>query len=367
VSSSTEESRPGNVLIEQSSPNGNVLATVEELGGAVYLYLHGAEDSDFKSRACWICNLRPAPPEIDIDAMKRGEPPLMPASACAHPQGATPLDASRLNFLWFEEGDALALYEGDDLLAIVPGWAGPNNFSGYARDCIAQTRLAWPLKDAQASFRGRLESAQEFWRSWSEEKPWHAIQERMLEAYGRAFGVKESKYYSIDSGKWPPRAIARYEAPAGVILVTLGISIRPQPLVEMYVQDPRPQRRIELGIALERSQFTEEEIMATIKYLATQANLPWNAYSWLGNGHTMGCDSCPVGPQFDAMMLLKAPSGAPPIILPSYRDDPVNLLWMVPLTEAERQYAAEKGSGELMARLAPKFPLWPHRSRDGVV
>jgi hypothetical protein len=354
-----------NVLLEQVSPNDNVLATVEEQRGVVYLYLHAGEGTDFDARACWVRNLRPAPAEIEVEAMKRGEPPLMPAKACAHPDGAPPLDPARLSFLWFEEGDGVALYEGDDLLAVVPGWSGHENFRGYARDCAEKTPLAWPLKDAEA-IPPRLAAAQAFWQSWEKGNAWAPLRDAMLKAYDRAFGREHGKYYAIDGGKWPPRALARYETDRATVLVTLGVCIRPQPKVEQFVQDPRPLRRIELGMALDRGEFAEPEVMQAANFIGAQANLPWHAYSWLGNGHTVGCDPCPVGDEFDAMLLLKSPSGAPPVLLPPYRDDPVNLLWMVPVTESERRLAAEKGSGELMAKLAPQFPLWPHRKRTAV-
>ncbi|MCP3774470.1 suppressor of fused domain protein [Paenibacillus sp. MZ04-78.2] len=44
------------------------------------------------------------------------------------------------------------------------------------------------------------------------------------------------------------------------------------------------------------------------------------------------------------------PPHAPAIALPEIGGDPVNLLWMIPITEEERKYAEEQGTERLFAR-----------------
>jgi hypothetical protein len=359
--------RPGvSVLLEHASPNGNVLATVEEQAGVTYLYLHAAEGIELAPRACWVRNLKPAPAEVDTAATKRGDPPLLPASACAHPQGAEPLDQAKLRVVWFEEGDAAALLEGEEVLAVISNVGGDGRFHGYARDCTTQSPFCWPLAGADAVVE-RVREAETFWRSW-EHSPWVGIRDGLRGAYERAFGVRESQYYAIDNNEWPPRAIARYDTPTAVVLVTLGVSVRPQPTVERYIEDPRSLRRIEMGVAVAREFAEADDSVVTniTRYLAAQANLPWERYVWLGNGHAIACEPHPLGEPFAAMLLLKSPSGAPPVQVPAYRGDPVNLLWMVPVTAAERDVAAADGSGTLLSKLAPQFPLWPARQRASV-
>jgi hypothetical protein len=52
--------------------------------------------------------------------MKRGLVPMLDISHCRHPSGASPLQPENLKFIWSEEGDAVALSEGEEILAIIP-------------------------------------------------------------------------------------------------------------------------------------------------------------------------------------------------------------------------------------------------------
>ena len=70
--------------------------------------------------------------EMDLAAMQSGEAPRMPLAYVSHdPEGMT-LDAGQLSIVWFEEGDAAALLEGGQIIAVIPGWAGAQ-FPGYSR------------------------------------------------------------------------------------------------------------------------------------------------------------------------------------------------------------------------------------------
>ena len=351
-------------LFEERSPNGNVWALLENRPDALHFYLHGGDDTQFGMRAVWVRNLQPAP--ADFSASPGGEPPMMPASACAHPQGAPRPDAARLRVVWFEEGDGAALFEGDQMLAAIPPWSGMNGFHGYARDCTAETPIAWPLKEATAIV-SRIQRAEAFWRSWEGANAhWPQVQDAFMRAYESVLG-KHVRYWGIDGGKWPPKAIALFETDAASVLLTLGVSIRPMPKVEMSFEDPSLHRRMELGIAIERQSATPQIIDACARYISAQTSLPWTYYTWLGDRHTVQCDPSPVGGDIAAMLLLKDPAGAPPIQMPAYRGDPVNLLWMTPITAPEWQSAQSQGSDELMKRLTTKGPIWPHRPRAAAV
>ena len=354
------------ILIEDVSPNGNVMAIADATGGVVHFYLRGREDTDFEIRSVWVRNLGPAPATLDAKGMRAGEPPMMPANACAHPHGAAPLEKSRLRVVWFEEGDAAALLEDDEILAAIPTWSGHGDFHGYARDCTAESPLAWPLKDATAIFE-RVARADAFWKSWEgNAEHWPKLSDAFMDEYERVFGP-HTRYWGIDGGDWPPKAIALFEPDRAAVLLTLGLSIRPMPKVEMSHEDPAPHRRIELGFAIDRSLATAETVTEMAKYMSAQSNLPWEFLTWLGEGHTVQCEPNPVGSEFVAMLLLKNPPGAPAVAMPTYRDDPVNLLWMTPITAAEWTLAQENSSGELLKRLAATGPLWPHRQRASVI
>jgi hypothetical protein len=187
-----------------------------------------------------------------------------------------------------------------------------------------------------------------------------------LREYERVLG-KHKKYWGIDGGDWPPKAIASFETETAVILLSLGVSIRPMPKVEMTFEDPAPHRRTELGFAVDQRLATPELVGNMAAYMSAQSNLPWGLYTWLGHGHTVQCEPSPVNEEFVAMLLAKDPPGAPNVAMPAYRGDPVNLLWLTPITAAEWNVAQEQNSGEVLKRLAEKGLLWPHRQRASVI
>lgn len=61
-----------------------------------------------------------------------------------------------------------------------------------------------------------------------------AVQDGTIGALERTLG-KHTSYYAIDGGNWPPKATLRFKTSGGVAVVTCGVSLRPQPTVEMAV------------------------------------------------------------------------------------------------------------------------------------
>lgn len=351
------------------SPNGNLEAFVEQDDRCAYLYLRELEGGPFDLglglRSCWVRNLGPAPATLPVADMRQGLAPRMPAGSCAHPQGAPPL-AEGLRIVWLEEGDAVAFLEGDAVLAVMPCWSGQEGFHGYARDCTAESPLAWPLAPDNVLL-DRVRAAEACWRSWETGNPWLAVQDAGLQAIAAALG-EPTKYYAIDGGRWPPQAMVRCDRGDAVVLVTCGMQLRPQPTVEMYAGDPRPLRRIELGLAMDRRLFelAPDDVMG---WLSGQARYPWTRLSWFGHHHTVPCDAVPTGPSrraFGGMLLLRDPPGAPRVAFRPFRDDPVTLLWLVPVTDAERALAERDGSEALAGLLAATGNGFLHRDRAPV-
>jgi hypothetical protein len=356
------------VLLEDVSPNGNIQAIVEQDDRVVYFYLVPAPDTGLDMKSCWVRNLQPGPEEPDTASMQVGDAPLLPKRYCRHPVGAPPLEADTLRVIWLEEGDAAALLEESELLAVIPGWSG-KECHGFARDCIDRTELCWSLGDEESNtLFERVNKAEQYWTSWKDPGPqWQQVQTGAMEALEGALG-RHSNYYVIDGGYWPPKAMIRVPAADHTCVVTIGVAIRPQPTVELAVKQPQEHRRIELGLCL-GAEYEEEQLMQLAQYLSAQTNLPWSQYTWLGDGHTIPCESLPanpVGPPFTAVILLTGPAGAPEIALPTYRGDQVNLLWMVPLTDRELEYAVTNGSPALIAKLEEAGVGWISRPRPEV-
>jgi hypothetical protein len=350
-------------LLEDWSPNGNVFALVEQDEATCYFYLHDNQRADFGVKSCWVRNLGPAPDTLNVSAMRDGVQPALPARFCRHREGTAPLRSENLSVIWAEEGDAAALRENREILAIIPCWSGRNGFHGYARDCNGESPLCWELgsPDTNAQFE-RYGRASEFWKSWDQAPgPWPAFRDQLCDAVERHFG-KHSNYYAIDGGKWPPKALLRMPQTETTILVTIGMSLRPQPAIELYFENPCPHRRVELAISLHTS-VAEEGIKRIASYLSGQSGYPWAFHTFFGNGHTLPADAFAAVSEgaFPFALLQHQPGAECPIDLPPFRGDPVNLLWLTPISRREQKYAEENGSAQLAHKLQLQGAFWGHR------
>lgn len=343
------------VLLEDPSPNGNGVAVVEQDDRVACFYFMTEIDGEKLIRTCWVRNLQPAPEVLDALGMREGIPPMMPRAHCKHPDGAPPLDPQNVRIVWSEEGDAAALYERDELLAVIPSWSGSSGFDGFARDCIGDGPIAWELSDTNVSHQ-RYAKAAEYWRSWDDDDLWPVYQDKMLGAMQQAFGP-HSRYFAIDGGNWPPKALVWLNYGSSAILSTIGVSLRSQPAVELSVENPSPFRRIELAVCLDVS-IGENAIKEVAAYISGQSGLPWSQNTWLGHGHTLPSDV------FERLSAGRMPcvifSNQHPVVsipaLPSFCDDPVSVLWMIPISEREREFAVRSGSSALFERLFSQEP-----------
>ncbi|MFL1675005.1 suppressor of fused domain protein [Paenibacillus dendritiformis] len=342
-----------NIILEEFSPVCPIQAFVEEYEDCVYFYLWNYPGEEYASvRACWVRNYGPAPEALDVEAMGHGRAPMLPRDCCAHPDGAERLDPEQLAVVWFEEGDAAALLYRDEIVSVIPGWAGSSadehSYPGYARDCIGESNLCFPLgtPDSNALFR-RIELAKQFWQSW-DEHTWTGLQQQYLEAIESGLGPV-TNYYAIDGGNWPPRAMVTVEKGDVTYVVTLGTSILPQPKVEQYTETPELLRRFEFAFACD-SRWLAEQGKPMLQYISGQANLPWTYLTFVANGHTIPCGEIGLSHERFTAVALAQPPHAPAIALPQIGGDPVNLLWMIPITEEERHYAEEEGTERLFER-----------------
>lgn len=343
------------VLLEEPSPNGNGVAVVEQDDRVACFYLMTEIDGEKRIRTCWIRNLQPAPDTLDAVGMREGVPPMMPKAHCKNPNGAPSLDPSSLRIVWSEEGDAAALYERSELLAVIPSWGGSNGFDGYARDCIGSGPLAWELSDANVNHE-RYSKATEYWQSWDEPELWPRYRDKLLGCLQQTFG-QQTRYFAIDGGNWPPKALAWFNHGSYAVLSTIGVSMRSQPAAELSVEEPSVFRRIELGTCLAMS-IGDAAIKEVAAYISGQSGLPWSQNTWLGHGHTLPADVFErhsAGRRPFALLSNLHPGVITPT-LPMFRDDPVSILWMIPISDREREHAIQHGSSTLFERL---FALEP--------
>lgn len=336
-------------LIESFSPNGNADAFVEQDNSVVYLYLRrfsGSEESEVHS--VWVRNLQNAPEELQVELMREGYGPMMPRANCVNTCAGKKLEKENLSLVWSEEGDAVALYENEIPIAIIPSWSGLDSFSGYSIECSEPHNLAFPLEYDNALI-SRFNNAKEYWGAWDNENYWESYQDDMIARITDSFGP-HSKYFAIDNGEWPPRAMVLIEKEDYNQLVTLGISLRPQPSVESYFEEYEEHNRFEFAWTLSK-EFSFEEIKQFGSYISGQATMPWNLNTWLGNGHTIGCD---VVDGFNSVLLTHQMPSIKVKDLGCFRSSKINLLYLVPLTREELEFAMNNSSEQLLPQLSEK-------------
>jgi hypothetical protein len=334
-------------LIESVSPLGNLRAIVEQDERACHLYLCGERDSDFGIRSVWVRNVSAAPRELDVAAMRSGDAPMNPARFCARPGGGDPLRADHLRLVWLPEGNGVALYERDAILAAIPPWSGEKGFHGYARDAVGEGPLAWALT-ADSALRARFAEAERYWEAWENDDPWPTISDRLIDGLERALG-RHANYYAIDGDEWPPRALLRIPSRDRVVLETVGMSLLPMPNVERAYDDPSAHRRIELASVLPSS-WSDGAIKRFAQYVSAQSKLPWARNTWLGRGHTIPCDAWQ-NSAFEAALLLDAHPAVETPELGEVFGDPVSIAWFLPITALERARCERDGSAAVVARL----------------
>jgi hypothetical protein len=128
--------------------------------------------------------------------MRSGFPSRNPACYCRDTAGRTAPAADDLRVVWLPEGNGAALYERDEILAIIPPWSGTKGFHGYARDNIGQGPVAWELGSDNVLFE-RFKQAQSYWQKWEDQEFWPSVQSSQISQLEKVFG-RHTKYYAID-------------------------------------------------------------------------------------------------------------------------------------------------------------------------
>jgi hypothetical protein len=348
-------------LLESLSPYGSRKVTVTCDGLTTAAYLHKGSCA---ISATWIANHRPAPQTTEAAGMDAGRAPLMPAARTKHPQGRPPLQAGALEALWFEEGDGVAILENGRPLAVIAGWSDMDRgMPGYSSDAIGQTPFGWSLDDAMEGLAPRLDRSRAYWRWRQSATGWNQFQQGLLGHLEPRLGPG-GHYWDASAGNQPVTGVT--ERPAGphrpyTIMSTVGMSCQRMPVVEQVLDDPSGYARIELALA---TTLPSAQAARVFLWLATY---PWRAVTWFGPGHTVRWyddpSTFPLGEGYSSVLLLDSPGSLPGPVPPelsgfAFGGDPVRWLWVVPISERDRQLAREHGSASLVKRLAAQNRSW---------
>ena len=137
-------------------------------------------------------------------------------------------------------------------------------------------------------------------------------------------------------------------------LATVGVSLIPQPNVELAVENPLTQRRIEMAlrIPLIAGELVENEVLRRLAgQLAGLAAMPWRRWTWFGQQQTCEFD---FGPTRQQAVFIRSGSWQKTSDweLPSAFGEPASLLFVVPLTAP--QFATVQTQG-ITSRLLDEF------------
>lgn len=332
------------IILEDWSPVCNINAFVEKSDTCYYFYLWFNPTSDnAKMKSCWICNTGLAPDDMDVEAMEQGYAPAMPRQYVAHDTNGIELDEKKLKIVWFEEGNAAALLSENEIICVIPGWSGYRGFSGYSKYAKGTAPYAWELTEALDTMKKRVEKSKAFWESF-EHDYWGDVQKMHMNSLEKFYG-KHEKYYAIDGGKFPPKALVRGSKEGVIYGITMGVSLIPMPHVEECCKEEDMERRMELGFATMDEHEGLCELMYS--YLSSLSAYPWMEDTFLAHGHTIPFHRIK---GYEAILFINSNAIAG-IEMPEYEtymNEKINLLWLVPITKAEYDYVLEHGINETL-------------------
>ena len=338
------------IIFESRSPICDINAVIEEGDNTCYMYLMTAPETGVKLlRALWVCNRNPAPETFDPECMKGGKAPMLCKENLApiHPAAGITLNPDKLSCSWYDTGDAAAIFYGNRLLCAIPPIAGLHDFPGFSVFAKGQTRYAWGFPDNPA-FEQRAKSLSTFWKNIEADDSWPEIQEECLRVIEEFYGGQHERYYAIDGGKFPTKALAQGRKNGVVYGITLGVSQFAMPRSEIvFGSHYKDCNRIELGFAtLERH---EPMTQMMFSLMSDVARMPWVERDFIWHGHTFDFANI----RGFSQMLMINPVYIEGMECPKWRKfigNRVNQLWLVPITAQEFELLHEIGIAELIKR-----------------
>jgi hypothetical protein len=173
-----------------------------------------------------------------------------------------------------------------------------------------------------------------------------------------------ARYWDVGGGRQPVVGVSERpptEQRPYTVLSTVGMSCQRMPVIEQVMEDPSGFARIELAIA---TTMPSPEAARIFLWLA---QYPWRAITWFGAGHSIRWyhepTTFPLGGGNEAVLLLDDPAQligpeVPDLSGFAFASEPVRWLWILPITERERQLAKERGASSLITQLAAQRRSW---------
>jgi len=318
-------------IISSDSPLANMTAQVIVENNCSYLYLSQTNTAGEGPAAsiiasCWIKNHVNVPDTYSPDSdMKRGLQPKIPTMYCGFQEDLSPFKANQLEIVWGKEGVIAYLYDSGELICVIPYWAN-QDFNGYSKYSSTDRfpTIPFPLGNPESNtlFK-RAEEARDFWKQ-DFSLLWGSYQDAYLSELEGKYG-KHVKYYAIDGGNFPPKALVTFEKDDLKYAFTVGVGLFPQPNADMYFQDYQVYECIELGFCYQVNYAFDET--AVLSQISSIAAIPWECNVCLGHRHTTNLQ---VDTMHDFAVMI---SDMDVRVAESQflKERNVNLLWLMPI------------------------------------
>ncbi|MGW4421170.1 suppressor of fused domain protein [Streptosporangium sp. NPDC004631] len=337
------------IVLTDVNPYGSRTLVVEGDETSSVAYLCGPEGT--VHGAVWLANHGQAPETADPDRLASGLPPVAPRANTRRPGGRPP--PAGLRTLWFEEGDGVALYENDELLAVIPGWADMSrDMPGYSLDAVGEWPFAWSLEDALEGLAPRLAKARAYWDWRGGDGTWATFQQFVMGHLDRKIGTA-GRFWDAGGERMPTVGITERPPERGrehTILSTVGMSCQRMPTVEQYIEQPEAHARVELAVA------TPGDPRDAARLFLWLGQYPWHSVTWLGHGHTAKWyhrpETFPLGSGYSGVVMLTGLPGLPDLSGFAFGGEAVQWLWLVPITAEELRLVAESDYRALLPRLS---------------
>lgn len=330
------------IVIESVNPHGTLIASLENDGRTLYLYLNPVRNHNFQSKAVWVRNLIKAPDTDDVESARQGVAPMLKASICRHPNGAEVIDGKDTELVWFEDGVGVALFVKGRLETIIPPWSGKENLFGYSRDTLGKHFGTIPFPTDDSALLQRVNDARDFWASRKDQKNWENYRDSLLSHYESLFG-KHVEYLAV-TREYPMLAVVLFQdEDGGTIAATLGMGAQHMPGVEGSFAEPEAHFRVEVLTRYNHRPDWLGTVMADL------ALYPWESLTYFSDGQTW--ESGFPYDDSDYLFIQNYSEEILPVI-PEYIADgrfPVKFLYAQPLTKAELS--------EYLSKQAPEGPF----------
>ena len=337
-------------IFESSSPLCHIDAVVAAETNAYYLYFFCSPEYGANVlNKLWICNRHETPDELDLSPLDNGEGPLLGKENVSEmqPKYGMELNPDKLSCVWYDTGDAAAIYYGKKLICAITPIVGLYDFPGFSIFAKGQTRYAWEMpKDPE--FEKQISDSRQFWEIIKNENTWKKLEQDYLAVTDNFFGSPHTKCIPSGTERFPNRSIAQGRKAHNLYNITLGVSQFAMPEVaQAFGNDCKDQSRIELAFATIDKHDALLDLMAMV--MKDVADMPWDERSFLWHGHTF---DFPNIKGFAAMLFINPIyiSGMESPQWRSFAGGKVNTLWLVPITALELNYLREKGIEELIKK-----------------